>query len=166
MSDTTQEHGKDLEIRLADARDLDAILSIFNEGLQAGTIPDNESGADLEYLERAYLSDEGDSGFWVAQLEDAIVRMIGVQVYDPDTAEIRRLRVRESHRRRGIGSRLLETAVAHCRERGLLKVSLDVLVDRKPAIELFEKTGFRLNRERQINDRTLLDFYIDLYQER
>jgi len=166
MSDTTQEHGKDLEIRLADARDLDAILSIFNEGLQAGTIPDNESGADLEYLERAYLSDEGDSGFWVAQLEDAIVGMIGVQVYDPDTAEIRRLRVRESHRRRGIGSRLLETAVAHCRERGLLKVSLDVLVDRKPAIELFEKTGFRLNRERQINDRTLLDFYIDLYQER
>lgn len=166
MSDTTQEHGKDLEIRLADDRDLDAILSIFNEGLQAGTIPDNESGADLEYLERAYLSDEGDSGFWVAQLEDAIVGMIGVQVYDPDTAEIRRLRVRESHRRRGIGSRLLETAVAHCRERGLLKVSLDVLVDRKPAIELFEKTGFRLNRERQINDRTLLDFYIDLYQER
>lgn len=166
MSDEASDKAKRALVRPATAEDTDAILKIFAEGLEAGTVAANECGADLEHLEEAYLDGDGDSGFWVAELDDSVVGMVGVQVYDPHTAEIRRLRVRESFRRRGIGAQLLQQAVDHCRHRGLLKVSLDVLVTRKPAIELFEKKGFRLNRERSIDDRVLLDFYIDLYRER
>lgn len=165
MSQARQTHGDEPVIRPADAGDEDGVLALFAEGVSSGTTAQNECGVDLENLESAYLESDGDSGFWVAEAGSEIVGMIGVQVYEPDTAEIRRLRVRETHRRRGIGAALLTEAVNHCRHRGLLKVSLDVLVDRKPAIELFEKTGFRLHRERPIRDRTLLDFYLDLYKE-
>ena len=165
MTDHTQDEGAAPVIRPAQPEDDAGILALFNEGVEAGSAAPDASQADLEHLEETYLSGDGDSGFWVAEDQAQIVGMVGVQVIEPDSAEIRRLRVGENHRRRGIGAALLKTAVNHCRERGLLKVSLDVLIDRKPAIELFEKTGFRLNRERVIDNRTLLDFYIDLYKE-
>lgn len=166
MSDQHPETAENAIVRPARAADTNAILDLFSEGLEEGTAGAPEAHSDLVRLDEAYLSDDGESGFWVAEVEDQLVGMVGVQVSDPHTAEIRRLRVAEHFRRRGIGARLLQQAVDHCREHGLLKVSLDVLVDRKPAIELFEKKGFRLNRERQIDDRILLDFYIDLYRER
>ena len=44
-------------------------------------------------------------------------------------------------------------------------IILDVRMDRVPAISLFEKFGFKLSRSRDINDRRMLDFYMDLYSE-
>ena len=150
-------------IRPAVADDRGAVQGLFLEELKNGTLAGNETGADLEHFELSYLDGEDDSGFWVAEIGGEIVGMVGVQAQECGTAEIRRLRVRENLRRRGLGTALLEKALRHCRERGLLKISLDVLVDRKPALGLFEKTGFKLTREREAMDRVQLDFYFDLY---
>jgi ribosomal protein S18 acetylase RimI-like enzyme len=91
--------------------------------------------------------------------------MVGVQKMDDNAAEIRRLRVRGSYRRHGIGTLLMETALAFCRHHGYLKLVLDVRIERGPAIALFEKFGFTLTRSRDIDGRKLLDFYLDLYRE-
>ncbi len=155
----------EITIRSAMETDADVALRLFQEDLKALSSTERLDDGDLRNLSDTYL-DNAESGFWVAESEGQVVGMIGVRAGADHTAEICRLRVQKEHRRRGIGTRLLEQAVTHCRERSLLKISLDVLSDRRPAIDLFEKTGFRLNREREIADRVLMDFYIDLYQER
>ena len=155
----------EITVRAATPADAEVALKLFQEDLKALSSTERLDDGDLRNLSQAYLED-ADSGFWVAELQGVVVGMIGVRAGTDHSAEICRLRVQLAHRRHGIGTRLLEQAVNHCRERGLLKISLDVLADRRPAIDLFEKTGFRLNRERKMDDRVQMTFYIDLYQER
>ena len=104
------------------------------------------------------------SHFWVAvAAESRVVGMIGVQQHEPGLGEIRRLRVANDVRRRGVGSSLVETAVRYCHERGYLKVALDTFVDREPAIKLFEKFHFHFQRSRKFGEKEQLHFYLDLY---
>jgi len=77
--------------------------------------------------------------------------------------EIRRLRVRADHRRKGIGSALVEAAVRFCHEKGYVKIELDTFVDREAAIRLFEKFRFRHSRSRKVGEKELMYFYLDLY---
>ena len=56
MPNATQDGGGQLMVRPAQREDEAGILSLFAEGLAAGTVPDNESGADLEHLEQAGLA--------------------------------------------------------------------------------------------------------------
>jgi len=44
-------------------------------------------------------------------------------------------------------------------------VMLDVRIERGPAIKLFEKFGFKLARQRELDGRKILDFYLDIYSE-
>lgn len=53
------------------------------------------------------------------------------------------LAVAPPFRGRGIGSVLLERAIAVCRERGLLTLTLEVRASNTAAIALYEKQGFR-----------------------
>jgi hypothetical protein len=46
-----------------------------------------------------------------------------------------------------------------------LKVVLDVRIERSPAISMFDNFGFLHSRERVIDGRKLLDFYLDLYSD-
>jgi ribosomal protein S18 acetylase RimI-like enzyme len=102
--------------------------------------------------------------FWVAELPDGQVGgTIGVQHYEEGVGEIRRLRVRNDVRRRGIGTRLMETALKFCAEHHYLKITLDTFVDREPAIKLFKKFRFNHNRTRSVAGKDLLYFYLDIY---
>jgi GNAT superfamily N-acetyltransferase len=89
--------------------------------------------------------------------------MIGVQAHEAECGEIRRLRVRSDHRRKGIGSALVEAALRFCQEKGYLKIELDTFVDREAAVRLFEKFRFRHSRSRKVGEKELMYFYLDLY---
>jgi len=158
---------EEVEIRLARVGDRPEIVQLFRDSMVAGEVRVNDTGADLDNLEEAYLSDNGASGFWVAcrKPDASIVGMVGVQNTRDNVAEIRRLRVREDARRRGLGTRLMEHAVNFCRQQGYLKVTLDVRIERSPAVALFQKFGFTPGRTREIDDRRLIDFYLDLYRD-
>ncbi|MEE9130150.1 MAG: GNAT family N-acetyltransferase [Phycisphaerales bacterium] len=155
----------DILVRPAQEEDYSAVRELFRAGLHEGLVPDNDTGADIETLHDAYFSDDGQSNFWVARYDDNVVGMIGVQKTSQDTAEIRRLRVREGHRRHGVGTKLVEQALTFCRHHGYLKIILDVRIERGPAIALFEKFGFQLARSREVGGRKMLDFYFDLYRD-
>ena len=152
-------------LRLAGDADHNAVRELFKAGLIEGLVPDNDTGADIENLQEAYFADDGQSGLWIAEFENQVIGMIGVQNTSEGEAEIRRLRVRKEFRRRGVGAKLMEQALHFCLHHSYLKVSLDVRIERGPAIALFEKFGFQLNRTREVNGRRLLDFYLDLYRE-
>jgi len=154
-----------VQLRPADDGDLPVLCELFEMGVLEGQVPDNDTGADIENFREAYEADDGMSGFWVAVYEGAVVGMVGVQKHDDNVAEIRRLRVRPDLRRLGIGSRLMERAIAFCRERDYLKVILDTRVEQEPAIRIFRKFGFQLGRTREIDGRRLIDFYLDMYRE-
>ncbi len=156
---------KQVTLRLAEDRDLPWLRELFQESVIEGLVGDNDTGADIDNLREGYFSDNGLSGFWVAAFRDLVIGMVGVQKIAENSAEIRRLRVRSTFRRHGIGALLMEKALLFCKHHGYLKIVLDVRIERGPAIALFEKFGFAHNRTRDIDGRKLLDFYLDLYRE-
>ena len=146
--------------------DLPACVQLYREGLLGGKIAENDTGLDIDDIESAYLSVPG-SHFWVAQLQGdsgEIIGMVGVQHHEESVGEIRRLRVRQDLRRRGVGSALLETALQFCQQQGYLKIHLDTYMEREPAVKLFEKFHFRHSRTRSAGEKEVLHFYLDLYQ--
>jgi ribosomal protein S18 acetylase RimI-like enzyme len=154
-----------VNIHLARPCDYGAVRELFYAGVVERLVRPNDTGADIEKLHEGYFADDGESGFWVASLGKEIIGMIGVQRTSDNVAEIRRLRVKDSYRRRGVGARLMQQALRFCQAKGYLKVVLDVQVDRAPAIALFEKFGFKLARTRELEGHKTLDFLLDLYSE-
>jgi len=158
-------NSEELLIRQAVEGDVHALRELFENSILEGQTRENDTGADLEYLASSYF-DCKESGFWVAQYEDGVVGMIGVQRINENSAEIRRLRVRDSYRRNGIGKKLMLHAIEFCKQKQFLKVVLDVSVEREPAIELFDTFGFLHSRNREADGRTIIDFYLDLYSDK
>jgi GNAT superfamily N-acetyltransferase len=156
----------DFAIRSFRKDDLPACTQLYRDGLLGGKIAENDTGLDIDDIESAYLNNSG-SHFWVAEMAMSakqIVGMIGVQQHEDSVGEIRRLRVRQDVRRRGIGSALIETALKFCRDKGYLKIALDTFVEREPAVKLFEKFHFRHSRTRNVMGKEVMHFYLDLYQ--
>ena len=151
-------------IRIASEKDVPVLLELFERSRIEGQLRENDTGTDLDYLVAGYFECK-DSGFWVAEIEDVIVGMIGVQRISDDSAEIRRLRVRDGFRRKGIGSSLMGQAISFCKEKQFLKVVLDVRIERGAALAMFDTFGFMQGRERDIDGRKLRDFYLDLYSD-
>ncbi|HTW95369.1 MAG TPA: GNAT family N-acetyltransferase [Tepidisphaeraceae bacterium] len=152
-------------IRSFKPEDLPGCRTLYREGLIGGKIAENDTGLDIDDIESAYMRTRGNH-FWVAELIEPapapLVGMIGVQHFD-GTAQIRRLRVTPSYRRRGIGTALVETALQFCRDQEYLKVTLDTFMEREPAIKMFEKFRFHLDRARQVMGKEMFYFYLDLY---
>lgn len=168
-NDETFEDVPDLmSIRVRSFRTSDdaaAVRRLYQEGLLGGQLAENDTGIDIDDVESAYFC-SGSGHFWVAVNEqEEVIGTIGVQSHDEGVGEIRRLRVHPNHRRRGVGSRLLEQAIRFCREANFLKIMLDTHIEREPAIKLFEKFHFRHGRTRQTNGKQLLVFYLDLYSD-
>tara|TARA_B100001059_G_scaffold234566_1_gene277494 strand:- start:950 stop:1432 length:483 start_codon:yes stop_codon:yes gene_type:complete len=152
-------------IRAATIDDLPSIRRLFDDSVYEGQTRINDTGADIENFEEAYLSDRESSRFWVATSNEDVIGMIGVQETTDGVVEVRRLRVDESHRRQGVGTALMEQAIGFCHDHGCVKTVLDVRVERGPAIELFKKFGFFHSRTRETEGHKLMEFYVDLYNE-
>ena len=156
---------KSTVIRHATLDDLPVVCRLFEESVYQGQTRINDTGADIDNFAEAYLDGSERNAFWVAETDGVVVGMIGVQEVRDDVGEMRRLRVDGGYRRRGIGTALLEQALAFCRDHSYVKIVLDVRVERGPAIELFNAFGFFHSRTREQDEHKLLEFYVDLYNE-
>jgi len=143
--------------------DVAACKKLYHDGLIGGHLAENDTALDMDDIEAVYMRDSGNH-FWVAEISaGSVVGMIAVQHHDEGTGVIRRLRVAQEHRRKGIGTELLETAIRFCEQQNYLKIALDTFMEFEPAQKLFEKFRFRLLNTRKIGDRDLMYFYLDLY---
>lgn len=143
--------------------DQNAISKLYTDGILTGQIAANDTGADIDNIWAAYF-DCDQHRFWVAEVDQRVVGMIGVGSDDEHTAEIRRLRVEPQLQTSPIAAKLLSYAINHCKHHQFLKVRLDTRFERADAVELFDKLGFQHTRTRAVADKELLEFYLDLYR--
>jgi ribosomal-protein-alanine N-acetyltransferase len=79
--------------------------------------------------------------YWVAESADQIVGYAGFMVVAAD-ADVQTIAVSSAHRSRGIGTALLETAIAEATRRHCSHVMLEVAADNLDAGRLYERHGF------------------------
>ncbi len=153
-----------LIVRTFESRDREVVARLYTQGLLAGQISDNDTGADIDFIEEAYFNDDYNH-LWVAEVNSEVLGMIGV-AHDHEThsSEIRRLRVAKDWQSTSIASKLIETALQFCRQRGALKVVLDTRFERSAAMDTFTRFGFQHTRSKTHHGKELLEFYLDLYR--
>ncbi|XP_041671804.1 N-acetyltransferase 8-like 2 [Cheilinus undulatus] len=92
-----------------------------------------------------------DDCFWVAEAEiDGRPQILGTvavlakQSGDERYGELFRMIISQSCRRLGLGTRLTQTVVDFCKERGFSKVELETSSTQTAAVALYKKLGFNL----------------------
>ena len=92
-------------------------------------------------IEQSYLQRPG-SNFWIAELEGQAVGCVGAYRRDEEEAEIRRLVVDGSARRRGVASQLLEQAEEFCRDAGYARAIVWTANHMSAAIAFLRHRGY------------------------
>ena len=155
---------KGVTIRRYQPTDYDDVWRLHLEGVRQTRsihpepLPGYED--DLQSIEETYLS-EG-SNFWVVDSPDGLIGMAAIQRIDERTARIRRMRVTETWRRRGVAQALVDTAEAFCRDCGYTTLILDTTEQQTAGQALYERSGFHKTGERMIGPFRVFDYVKDL----
>lgn len=128
----------DLRVEPMRREDLDEVMALEK---QAFTSPWTRQMflRELEKEEGCYL---------VARCRGILVGYAGALLI-LDEAHVMTLAVREDHRRRGIGARLLLELIRKMEEKGARFLTLEVRKSNLPAIELYSRFGFQIMGERK-----------------
>jgi len=153
-----------MTIRSYRREDHDVVARLYTEGLLAGQIAPNDTGADIDNMDDAYFSDPRNH-FWVGEVDGKVAGMIGVAADREHTAEVRRLRVDRAYQDSAMAGLLLETALTHCKHHGYLKIVLDTRFDPDVVVDVFDRFGFQHTRTKNLHGKDLLEFYLDLYRQ-
>ena len=116
---------------------------------------------DLSDIPLHYLKEPG-SNFWVAEVEGQVVGTAGVQRRSADVGELRRMSVDINWRRQGIGRCLLGEAESFALQQGYTTMCLSTIIPLKPAISLYEQSGYRETGQGMYGRVTILHFSKDL----
>jgi RimJ/RimL family protein N-acetyltransferase len=129
-------------VRPAAERDLDVLLDLYEAVAAEGRHIAGEAPVDRPRRRAAWLAIiEGESPgrSFVAEVDGEIVGQLGVT--GAGRVELG-MWVARGWRGRGVGGKLVETAIAWAREKGAYKISLEVWPHNDAAIALYEKFGF------------------------
>jgi RimJ/RimL family protein N-acetyltransferase len=146
-------------IRPAEAGDAAALVQL---GTEVGSEPEGwliSGGWRGVGHERRYLRTirrSADAAVFVAEAEEGIVGRLSIaRDAHPASRHVADLglMVAGSHRRRGVGTALLDAAVGWARVNGIRKLELHVFPHNAAAIALYEKYGFRREGYRRAHYR-------------
>jgi N-acetylglutamate synthase-like GNAT family acetyltransferase len=145
------------------------VSRLYRDGLIMGQLDPYDPAVDLKHVEESYGRDAF-SHFWVAEADGRLIGTVAIDHDDTndkhiDIAHLRRLRVDPAwqHDER-VAVRLLEVATAHARAKRYVKLVVHTPVDDGRCRALLERLGFIFARKRQVHDRAVLEFYVQLYR--
>ena len=127
--------------------DRDAVIALFRQ-FMAELTPPERAAEFAAYVEQAIREELGRIGeyyrgaFWVMDV-GGVVGMVGIERQSQETAELRRMAVESSHRRKGMARGLLAHAEAFCRQQGYRKIVLNTSELQVAARHLYESSGYR-----------------------
>lgn len=138
MTDPTQH----VSVREAGAADFDTWFALYEAVAAEGRWIGGEAPVDRDARRQGFLSeiDNPDSACFMADIDEQAVATINVSLRR-GVASLGML-VNASHRGRGVGSALMETAVAWAKQRGAHKMTLEVWPHNTGARALYRKFGF------------------------
>jgi GNAT superfamily N-acetyltransferase len=89
-----------------------------------------------------HLASVGPSQIWVAAEGSLVLGLVGLIVKENE-AEVEPIIVRETHRGKGIGSQLLQTATVEAHRRGIRLLTVKPVARNKRTIQFLHKHGFK-----------------------
>ena len=95
---------------------------------------------ELESLPGKYAEPEG--RLYIAYLDDKVAGCIALRRYDQNSAELKRLYIRNGYRGLSISKRLIQRILQDALDIGYQSILLDTLDTMKPAINLYSSFGF------------------------
>jgi GNAT superfamily N-acetyltransferase len=151
------------QIRKCEPSDQKAVKKLILKILSDEFPKEAQTLEDLESIPDSY----GKLGeaFFVAVSGDAVVGTAGVKREDERTAMLRRLFVDSRHRRKKIGTQLVERAIAFCRDVGYDEIIFKTNSAMKDAIKLCEKQKFAPKAKLDLGPMQLLKFGLHLKGE-
>lgn len=144
-----------MQIRKAIVTDLDQIEKLWKEMMIFHADLDDyfQTTSDAEDNHRSYMSgllDDVGKRVFIAEESGVLLGYIVVMIEDyppiyhhKKFAEISSISVTKSVRRRGIGRKLLDTALDWCREQGVVRVECAVAVKNPTSQDFWKGVGFR-----------------------
>ncbi|RLN71828.1 hypothetical protein BBJ28_00016118 [Nothophytophthora sp. Chile5] len=162
-SSNGMEGSTEIVIRQYLPKDLPQVEALFREGMLH--YPENKANlAQLEkYFAQTMQTDLGDvegtymapgGNFWVAALESdpsKVVGIVGLEAKPGKEGELRHMSVKESHRRCGIGRKLLTELEEWARTQDYRKIWLSTGVVMTKARALYAASGYKLTETFVIN---------------
>lgn len=106
-----------------------------------------------------------DSHFWLAESRHQLLGVVGVVANSAEVGEVGWLHVVPGSQGAHVAARLLEAALAYCREQGYLKLVLRALCfwdDTR--VEHFRRFGFEQGPPKHAGGTEAVQFYRDLYR--
>jgi molybdopterin-guanine dinucleotide biosynthesis protein A len=146
-----------LDVRIARFRPehVDGFRSLVADTLREfGFEPDPELDPDLVDPAGTYAA------LWIAVAGGEVVGSVALRDLGDGTLELKRMYLRSAQRRRGLGKRLLATALDFARTNGARRIELDTSERMVAARRLYEAHGFRRvpgHAPRQGQDRLLYE---------
>lgn len=135
-----------------DLRDLSRILLAFVRDKEGQFYQDNiaKFGIPEEYGEKVFSENsllkavrENQTTFYLATDRDEILGFAQVIPADHDAVELDRIVVFPEHARKGIGTLLLQEAIADHKRKSVRSIFVRTGKDEAPARRFYEKNGFR-----------------------
>jgi putative acetyltransferase len=150
-------------LRLASNKDREAITSLVYGVLKEyGLKPDPiVTDADLKDIEKTYF-DRGGAFFVLEEQDGSIIGAYGLYPLENQTCELRKMYLHKSHRGKGLGKFLLNSALIKARELGFTRITLETASVLKEAIALYKNCGFKEYRPEHMSERCDQAYVLEL----
>lgn len=135
------------------------VFSVLRE-LRPGYKPESDPrNRDLDAISEVYT---GKGKFWVALEEEKVIGTIAVQESSPEKAHLKRLFVLKQNRGKGIGKKLLQQALDHCRAKHFKEITLITSSYAQTAQIFFRNFGFEKTNKTFRFDKELVHYRLKL----